>query len=51
MPLTSSSRIALSDSIALSDMSHGRPSSLILSEVDPAGVAVLEFQRAAPRPI
>src|SRR5712691_5880223 len=32
-------------------MSHDGLSSVILFEVDPAGVAVLEFKRDAPRPI
>jgi hypothetical protein len=37
--------------IAPSDASHGRLSSVILFEVDPAGVAILEFERNATRPI
>jgi hypothetical protein len=37
--------------IPLSDRSHDFLSSVVLLEVDPAGVAVLEFEREAPRPI
>src|SRR4029079_15080009 len=37
--------------IALSTIGHDCLSSVILFEVNPAGVAVLEFKRDAPRPI
>src|SRR5215470_12409518 len=37
--------------IALGYMSHDCLSSVILFEIDPAGVAVLEFKGDAPRPI
>src|SRR5262249_5797785 len=37
--------------IALSAIDHDRLSSVVLFEVNPAGIAVLEFKRDAPRPI
>jgi hypothetical protein len=37
--------------IALGDIRHDHLSSVMLLEVDPAGIAVLEFERDAPRPI
>ena len=37
--------------IALGDMSHDCLSSVILFEIDPAGVTVLELKPDAPRPI
>jgi hypothetical protein len=37
--------------IALSAIDHDCLSAVILFEVNPAGIAILEFKRDAPRPI